>query len=148
MSHIAPVSPPMVRLVRGFHIGWFYSHLWYSHNPKALACFGLFLKQEITGGTNEKTKESEKEGPLYPLYSSLPLLLNGNSPKMPMLFGLRLHQGWEYNNLEPRDKEMANSMGQPADDVALHLFTRPELTRKLSPYHPSRYASATTDHCP
>jgi hypothetical protein len=28
------------------------------------------------------------------------------------------------------------------------FFTRPEPTRKLSPYHPSRYASATTDHCP
>jgi hypothetical protein len=29
-----------------------------------------------------------------------------------------------------------------------HLFTPPEPTHKLSPYHPSRYASAPTDHCP
>jgi hypothetical protein len=28
------------------------------------------------------------------------------------------------------------------------FFTRPEPTLKISPYHPLRYACATTDHCP
>jgi len=35
--------------------------VWCSHNPKALACFGFFIKQGVPGVRIERQKESEKK---------------------------------------------------------------------------------------
>jgi hypothetical protein len=102
--------------------------------PKHWHVLVYSLSKGITGGTNKKTKESEKEGPFYPLYSSLPLLLNGNSPKMPMLFGLRLHQGWEYNNLEPRDGQLNGEASRRRRLAFIHPTRTHPKTLSLPPF--------------
>jgi hypothetical protein len=62
------------RVVRGCHLGWSLSHVWCSHKPKVLACFGFFRKHLVPGVRIERQREwKNRVQSLFP-HSILPLL--------------------------------------------------------------------------
>jgi hypothetical protein len=74
------------RVVRGCHLGWSLSHVWCSHKPKVLACFGFFRKHLVPGVQIERQRRVKKEGSISfpPLYSSLTWLLNEKKIQYPI----------------------------------------------------------------